>query len=110
MWAGRAHHAAIAAGNDNRRAPGYPSGTACHTRHKSEARAIPSLWRATPPAVSERSGGFTSLIANLLFLAPHTTPTLNQGPFAPPMLLGLLATTSLSVTSHSLVHHSRATS
>jgi hypothetical protein len=36
-----------------KRAPAHPFGTPCHTAHRSESQAIPSLCRATPSATSE---------------------------------------------------------
>ena len=48
----------------HRRIPAHLPDTSCHTRHKSENSAIPSLCRATPSATSE----------HLLTLRPACSP------------------------------------
>src|SRR6201981_2323588 len=82
-----------------RRKPKHLCGTPCHTVHRSESWALPSLCRATPSATSERFLGLidsTSIPPSSLLLAfPF-----NRGSFARPALPGFLAHPSLSVTPY----------
>src|SRR5215469_17406413 len=81
----------------HRQRPKCPCGTPCHTAHRSESWELPSLYRATPSATSERFLGLidsTSIPPSSSLLAfPF-----NLGAFSRPALPGFLAHTRLSVT------------
>src|ERR1039458_8547916 len=51
-------------GSIYRRRSERPSGTPCHTGHRNECWAIPSLLRATPSATSEHLRGLLDSIVN----------------------------------------------